>query len=257
MTKLQETFSSPLYEVAEEEYCRRVFREKYTASIKLEGTLQGTSLSAGYQEAYKLAMAEEQVCNSLWSNIIIRSRELEPMASLSWKDIVPMLRSSKEYSVDQTTVIANKLNQVWLLYVADLKITGGNQLHRNLIFDISSYDTVEDFLTVELPIEFLKIPSRFLPQIVPEIIEFCSRERITSYLSTAVNLVESSFPSTTGMKINLEKDPETGEEWLVLNVTIQGEVDEVLNNYDNYTIHWVSSVPWPECHKIRLSYNII
>jgi hypothetical protein len=257
MKKLQETFSSPLYEVAEEEYCRRVFREKYTASIKLEGTLQGTSLSAGYQEAYKLAMAEEQVCNSLWSNTIIRSRELEPMASLSWKDIVPTLRSSKEYSVDQTTVIANKLNQVWLLYVADLKITGVNQIHRNLIFDISSYDTVEDFLTVELPMEFLKIPSSFLPQITPEIIEFCSRERITSYLPTAVNSAEKNFPTISELKIEVEQDPETEEGWLVLNITIRGEVDEVLNNYDNYINYWVSTVPWPERQKIRLLYNII
>lgn len=257
MTRLQETFSSLLYEVGEEEYCRRVFREKYMASMKLEGASKETSISAGYQEAHKLAMAEEQVCNSLWSNIIISSKELEPMASLSWKDIVPALRSSRRYSTDQTTPIANKLNQVWLLYVVDFKIADVNQIHRNLIFDISSYDAVEDFLTVEFPVEFLKIPSRILPKITPEIIEFCSRERITSYLPTAVNSVERNFPTISELKIEVEQDPETEEEWLVLNVTIRGEVDEVLNNYDKYINYWVSSVPWPERQKIRLLYNII
>jgi hypothetical protein len=257
MTNLQETFSSLLYEVCEEEYCRRVFREKYTASLKLEGAQEETSVRAGYPEAYKLAMAEEQVCNSLWSNITIRSRELEPMVSLSWKGIVPTLRSSRRFSTDQTALIGNKLNQVWLLYVVGLKIADVNQIHRNLIFDISSYDAVEDFLRVELPIEFLKIPSRILPQITPEIIEFCSRERITSYLPTAVNSAEKNFPTMSELKIETEQDPETEEEWLVLNVTIRGEVDEVLNNYDKYINYWVSTVPWPERQKIRLLYNII
>lgn len=257
MTELQETFTSPLYEVGEEEYCRRLFREKYTASVKLERTLIETTVSAGYPEAYRLAMAEEQVCNSLWSNMIIHTIESEPVAWLSWKDIVPTLRSSMQYSTDQTTPIANKLNQVWMLFGVDLKIAGVNQMRRNLIFDISSYDAVEDSLTVELPIEFLKIPSRFLPQITPEIIEFCSRERITSYLPTAVNSVEKNFPTMSELKIEAEQDPETEEEWLVLNVTVRGEVDEVLNNYDKYINYWVSTIPWPERQKIRLLYNII
>jgi len=258
MTQLQETSSNPLYQVEREEYCRRALREKYTASIKLEGTLKGTSISAGYEEAYKLAMAEEQVCNSLWSNMIIRSEELEPIASLSWKDIVPTLRSSKEYSLDRTTPVVNKLSQVWVLYAVDLKrITDINRIHRNVIFDITSSDPVEDFLRVELPIEFLKIPSKFLPQITPEIIEFCSRQRITSYLPTAVNSVERNFPTISELKIEVEQDPETEEEWLVLNVTIRGEVGEVLNNYDKYINYWVSTVPWPERQKIRLLYNII
>jgi hypothetical protein len=179
------------------------------------------------------------------------------MASLNWKDIVPALRSSGRYSTDQTTPIANKLNQVWELCVVDLKIADISQIHRNLIFDISSYDAVGDFLTVELPIEFLKIPSKFLPQVTPEIVEFCSRERITSYLPTAVNSAEKNFPTISELKIEVEQDPETEEEWLVLNVAIRGEVDEVLNNYDNYVNYWVSTVPWPERQKIRLLYNII
>jgi hypothetical protein len=176
---------------------------------------------------------------------------------LSWKDIVPTLRSSRRFSTDQTALIANKLNQVWLLYVVGLKIVDVNQIHRNLIFDISSYDAVEDFLRVELPIEFLKIPSRILPQITPEIIEFCSRERITSYLPSAINSIERNFPTTSELKIEVEQDPETDEEWLVLNVTTRGEVDEVLNHYDKYINYWVSTVPWPERQKIRLLYNII
>jgi hypothetical protein len=257
MTNFQETFSSLLYEVGEEEYCRRVFREKYAASLQLKGAQEETSVSAGYPEAYRLALAEDQVCNSLWSNIIIRSRELEPMASLSWKSVVTTLRSSRRSSTDQSALIVNKLNQVWLLYAVGLKIVDVNEVYRNLIFDISNYDAVEDFLRVEFPIEFLKIPSRILPQITPEIIQFCSRERITSYLPSAINSIERNFQTISELKIEVDHDPETDEKWLGLNVTIRGEVDEVLNNYDKYINYWVSAVPWPERQKIRLLYNII
>lgn len=258
MRQLQETSSNPLHQVEREEYCRRALREIYLVSMMSERTLKETSISVGCEESYNLAVAGEQVCKSLWANIIIGGEGLESIASLNWKDVVPTLRSSKEYSLDRTAPVVNKLSQVWLLYAVDLKrITDINRIHRNLIFDITSSDPVEDFLKVELPTEFLKIPSKFLPQITPEIIEFCSRERITSYLPTAVNSVERNFPTISELKIEVEQDPETEEEWLVLNVTIRGEVGEVLNNYDKYINYWVSSVPWPERHKIRLSYNII
>lgn len=54
-----------------------------------------------------------------------------------------------------------------------------------------------------------------------------------------------------------EHDPETSEEWLVLDVTIQGDEEKVLDAYGRYIDRWVSAVPWPERNKIRLSYNII
>jgi hypothetical protein len=258
MTQLQETMSNPLNQMEREEYCRRVLREKHPASIKPKRKFEETTISIGSEEAYNLAIAEEQVCKSLCTNIIIAGGELESIASLTWKDIVPTLRSSKEYSIDRTSPTINKLSQIWVLFAIGLKrITDINRIHRNLIFDITSSDPVEDFLRVELPIEFLKIPSKFLPQITPEIIEFCSRERVTSYLPTAVNSVERNFPTISELKIEVEQDPETEDEWLVLNVTIRGEVDEVLNNYDKYINYWVSSVPWPERQKIRLLYNII
>jgi hypothetical protein len=77
------------------------------------------------------------------------------------------------------------------------------------------------------------------------------------YLPVAIDLIERHFPSIDKLDLYLEHDPETEEEWLVLDLTLRGEVDEVLDNYDKYTDHWVSSVPWPQRQKIRLSYNII
>lgn len=260
MKQTQETSSELLFH-EEGQYCRRVLRDKYFSSIKPKSVLEETNVSIGFQDAYCLAMAEEQVYTALCANIISTRQEHGLMASLSLREISPILlrlRSSKEYSMAQTTPIIDKLTQLWVhSAIGFRRIIDINQIHRNLTFDITSSNPVEDFLRVELPMEFLKIPSKFLPQVTPEIIEFCSRERITSYLPTAINSIERNFPSISELKIEVEQDPETDEEWLVLNVTIRGEVDEVLSQYDKYIDYWVSTVPWPERQKIRLLYNII
>lgn len=54
-----------------------------------------------------------------------------------------------------------------------------------------------------------------------------------------------------------EEDPETGERWLLIAVTVFGEVGEILEQYERYTEQWVDAVSWPERDKIRLSFNII
>ena len=90
-----------------------------------------------------------------------------------------------------------------------------------------------------------------------DILRFCSREAILQYLSVAVDLIERCFSSVQKLELQQEQDPDTEEEWLVFEVTIRGEVDDVLGDYDKYTDAWVSLVPWPERSKIRLSYHII
>ena len=88
-----------------------------------------------------------------------------------------------------------------------------------------------------------------------DILQFCSQHGILQYVPVAVDLIEEYLSPIQGLHIQLEQDPETGEEWLVIDVTIQGDVKEILDEYDKYTDHWVSSVPWPQSDKFRLSYN--
>lgn len=90
-----------------------------------------------------------------------------------------------------------------------------------------------------------------------DILRFCSQEAILQYLFIAVDLIERCFSSVQKLELQREQDPDTEEEWLVFEVIIQGEVDDVLGDYDKYTDAWVSLVPWPERSKIRLSYHII
>jgi hypothetical protein len=88
-------------------------------------------------------------------------------------------------------------------------------------------------------------------------LSFCSQRDILQYLLDAIRLVKSCFPTLQELQIEPEKDPETDDEWLVLDVTVKGDVNEILDQYDNYTDQWVSSVPWPERNMIRLSYHLI
>ncbi len=53
------------------------------------------------------------------------------------------------------------------------------------------------------------------------------------------------------------KDPETGKKWVLVSINVHGDVEEVLNQYEGYIEDWVSSVPWPQRDKIRLSFNIV
>lgn len=104
-----------------------------------------------------------------------------------------------------------------------------------------------------LPLQFNVLKTN-VPQ---EILHFCSRQGIIKYLPTAIDLLERRFSSIKDVHMQEGQDPETGEEWLTLNFTIQGQIDEVLDKYDKYTDEWNSLVPWPDREKVRIAYNVI
>ncbi len=93
--------------------------------------------------------------------------------------------------------------------------------------------------------------------ISPGILQICDIWGIRDYLFIAIDLIKKHFSSLQDISIALEKDQEVDEEWLVLDVTIAGEIDEILDEYDKYSENLVDSVKWPERDKIRLSYNIV
>jgi hypothetical protein len=72
----------------------------------------------------------------------------------------------------------------------------------------------------------------------------------------ALALVREYFASVQACQLRLEQDPETGEAWLVLEVTLQQDVDTLLAAYDGYTDRWVAQVPWPARDQIQLVYNV-
>src|ERR1700752_5076387 len=87
-----------------------------------------------------------------------------------------------------------------------------------------------------------------------DLLYFSYRHGILRGLLTAIDLVEKSFSEIQGVTLQIEKDPEVDEEWVTIDVVIKGEVSEILEMYNKYIDRFVSSVPWPERSKIRLSY---
>lgn len=106
-------------------------------------------------------------------------------------------------------------------------------------------------------------PLSFLLHILPQlhihqgVEDFCLRHRLFDALSIALYMVKRYFPTAHEARLQVEEDPETEEAKLVLDITIQGEIDEVLASYDAYTSQWVTTVPWPQRDHFRLSYDII
>ncbi len=83
-----------------------------------------------------------------------------------------------------------------------------------------------------------------------------SRLEIKEHVPIALELVGKAFSGVKSLQFVPGKDPETDEEWLSLEITVEGDIDSVLEGYDAYTEEWVARVPWPYGNRIRLSYNI-
>jgi hypothetical protein len=89
-----------------------------------------------------------------------------------------------------------------------------------------------------------------------DLYDFCVRNDLAVYLSVAIGLIRDSFPTIKRLRLQLERDPDIEEEWILIDFDVQGEGEDILNQYNRYTEFWVRSVPWPQRDKIRVSFNI-
>lgn len=90
-----------------------------------------------------------------------------------------------------------------------------------------------------------------------EVLTFCSREQIFNHFHRALRLAQQSFLDLKNIEVEIENDPESEGEWLVIVVQIHGEIGKVLDMYDAYTRKFVRVVPWPALDKIRLIYDFV
>jgi len=167
------------------------------------------------------------------------------------------LHSSKELSTTRTSPVVNRLAQVWVSTVSGCEFVDINRVHRSQYLDITSSDPVEDYLQFGVVEKQKELSLPPIPEIPPEVFQFCDQEQIVSYVPVAVDIIERSFSNLAETEMRVEEDPETGEKWLMIAIAVQGTVETVLQDYDRYTESWLAAVPWPECHKIRLSFDIL
>jgi hypothetical protein len=176
------------------------------------------------------------------------------------KDILAVLErlhSSKELSTTRTSPVVNRLIQVWVSTVSGSEFVDINRVHRSLYFDITSSDPVEDYLQLGVVKRQEELSCQPIPEVPPEMAQFCIQERIVNYVPVAIDIIERSFRNLAETKMRVEEDLETGEKWLMIAIAVHGTVEDVLQDYDRYTESWLTAVPWPECHKIRLSFDIL
>jgi hypothetical protein len=137
----------------------------------------------------------------------------------------------------------------------------GKPLQKSLDLD---YGTVATYSTTQ-PSFFYNYPGivLYLPPTPPYITDLPSGLRIFSqqhglqrYIDTAIILIGKCFQSLITASLKLERDPESDEEWLAFDLTIQGSVDSILSAYNKYTERWISMVPYPQRDKIRLAFDI-
>jgi hypothetical protein len=76
--------------------------------------------------------------------------------------------------------------------------------------------------------------------------------RIRSLLPTALKLIERCFPGTQHIRGAMASDPVVDEEWLELHVALHGEAEELLEADTAFGRNWVTAVPFPDHHLIRV-----
>lgn len=91
----------------------------------------------------------------------------------------------------------------------------------------------------------------------PDVRAFCGKHGIGDYLEQAVTQAYQLFSGVERLETEMEQDPETGDEWVVLRIAVRASEEEVADARKRYSAEWVASVPWPQRHLICLSCHII
>ena len=86
--------------------------------------------------------------------------------------------------------------------------------------------------------------------------EFCARNDLSDLLGTALQFAEEAFPPIADREVGLQHDPETGEEWVSLCLSVRADLNKALDAYMKYVRKWVEIVPEPKRGMIRLLYNL-
>lgn len=90
-----------------------------------------------------------------------------------------------------------------------------------------------------------------------EALEFCTRNHILSDLAKAIETARKSFLIPGSPSVYLEQDPEEREEFTVLEIWVDGDVQENFRRYKSYLREWSRIVDNKVKSSIRLIYNII
>jgi hypothetical protein len=88
-----------------------------------------------------------------------------------------------------------------------------------------------------------------------DIVEVCSSHGLWPSMRTAVDAVHRAFHPVVDVRAEVDVDPDTDERRVVLDVTVDAPVDELLRQYEKYTRSWVAAASAEKRDWIRLSFH--
>ena len=92
--------------------------------------------------------------------------------------------------------------------------------------------------------------------VAPDVLAFCTREGILDHLRTALDLIQECFPDAQGMRSEMVWDPDSGEEWAALTVTVSGPEADIAERDHRFVDRWIAAVPWPARDMIVTTLDI-
>ena len=89
-----------------------------------------------------------------------------------------------------------------------------------------------------------------------DVLEFCSAHNLLPSLQSAMSIARESFAPIRRMTVELEVDPETGDETIAVQVGVPLAVEEALSRNRDCTKRWVQTASAEARGKIRLLFDL-
>lgn len=90
----------------------------------------------------------------------------------------------------------------------------------------------------------------------PRELDFCQKHDLLPFLQTAFSLIDRTFTSILDLAVELETDPETDAQAVVITARLASEPHEAVSQKRDYSEQWVGKVPPHIIGKIRLVLDI-
>ncbi len=99
-------------------------------------------------------------------------------------------------------------------------------------------------------------PARFGGvEIPPDVYEFILRRGIERHLESGIEAAIRHFANRSSLRVYLDHDPDTLEDYVVIEVNSSGDLESDIRTHINYSDEWSSSVEWPASRMILLDLN--
>jgi hypothetical protein len=90
-----------------------------------------------------------------------------------------------------------------------------------------------------------------------DVLDLCARRGNLAHLRTAIRLAFEHFRSIRNVEIRVQLDPDSDEQRVIVDLTLDGEIEEVVASQHAYHRAWAQAVPPSQQDAVRLLYAFI